>query len=66
MWLMPIPGKVVLMPVMFVMPVPMLVFLKDVLMHVLMALAQVEPDTDCHQSRGQPEACVRKLRPDDK
>lgn len=60
-----IPGKVMLMPVMLVMPVQMLVLLKGVLMHMLMALAQMEPDAHRHQTGGHPEAGMWQHRPDD-
>jgi len=49
------PGESMLVLVVFVMPMPMAVLKRLMRVLVLMPLANMQPDADGHQRRGQPE-----------
>ena len=59
--LLTVPRDIVRVLVMLVVTVAVLVFERFVFVRVFVALAQVQPDADCHQHAGNPEREARPL-----
>lgn len=60
-----VPLEIMLVPVMFIVTVPMIVLQRAMRMRMIVALTDVQPDAERHQGRRHPEQERRHLRPQD-